>query len=188
MFKLILFTFAFFIFTACGGGGKVYNVPSANTQNKYTMKQMETAIVVAGEQYKWNFKKIKEGKLTGEYNRGKLMAKIAIRYSSTKYSINYLDSKNFKYNGTTIHKNYNALVKKIEKAINHNLQNISNGKQVKPTGYNTKNETTTKNIPQAVDTKSNAKMRLKELSELYKEGLITKKEYDKKREVIISEL
>jgi hypothetical protein len=81
------------------------------------------AIKEAGLSTNWKIRKIKEGEAQGKLSDKKHPATIKITYNNKFYSINYVKSKNFKYNSSenTIHKNYNKWVQRLENKINKNL-------------------------------------------------------------------
>jgi len=58
------------------------------------------------------------------------MAKVAITYNTNSYKIDYVDSENMKYNGTSIHKKYNSWVHNLENEIDKNLNKIKNGETI----------------------------------------------------------
>ena len=97
----------------------VYNVEQAplNAPKSASLSQIGKAIKVAGAQLGWQMQDISPGKMVGKlYNRSHV-AEVDIVYDKRNYSIRYKDSVNLKYDGTTIHKNYNSWVHNLQKAI-----------------------------------------------------------------------
>ena len=97
----------------------VYTVEQAplNAPKSASLSQIGKAIKVAGAQLGWQMQDISPGKMVGKlYNRSHV-AEVDIVYDKRNYSIRYKDSVNLKYDGTTIHKNYNSWVHNLQKAI-----------------------------------------------------------------------
>jgi len=117
------------------GAGKVYNVSKPALEKKYTKKQMKNAIVAALQRFKWKIVQESSSKIIAKYSRGKIMAKIALTYTENSYEINYVDSKNLKYNGVKIHKNYNGWIYNLEQEIDNNLRKIAAGQSLKVSAY-----------------------------------------------------
>ena len=122
---LVLLTVSLFIFTGCGKA--VYEVRNENVPVKLTEKQMGNAISNAAERRGWIVKKVSKNVINATYFRGKYMAKVAIKYSKSTYSINYLDSKNLNYDGQKIHGTYNKWVLNLENTIDRKLTEIGSG-------------------------------------------------------------
>jgi hypothetical protein len=114
------------LLTGCGAG-TVYNVSTPSIQQSVSKEQMKKAILAAAQRFNWVILKMSNNKIIAEYRRNKIMAKISITYSAHSYEINYIDSKNLKYDGSHIHKAYNKWIHNLEKEINTNLSLIANG-------------------------------------------------------------
>ena len=184
-FSLAIVTAIFF--SGCGGK-QVYNVFVPDIAGEYTVKQMHNAIVDAGKRQKWKFSFITSNKMIAEYshNNGKHIAKVDIKYTATTYSIHYLDSVALNYNGEKIHKAYNKWIKKLENEINSNLAKISSGEKIYVTLEAPSAEITVYD-GSSVNEKD-VRTRLKEISSLYKDGLINKEEYEEKRKRILDKI
>lgn len=110
------------VFTGCRTAA-VYNVEKApvvaSSNKKLTTQDTEKAIMRAGGQLGWVMKKVEDGHIQGTLNLRKHMATVAIRYTGSEYSIQYLNSSNLSYDPatSTIHQNYNGWVQNLDNAI-----------------------------------------------------------------------
>jgi len=91
------------------------NISSADVQK---------AILKAGAGLGWIMKKNGEGGITGTLNLRENVDVVSIEYNTKYYSINYKDSKNLKYDGTNIHKNYMGWIMNLNNAIQIQLSFI----------------------------------------------------------------
>jgi hypothetical protein len=132
---------------------------------KISKKQMRSAIINAVQTQQWQVTAESEGALSAVYQKSGYMARIAIRYAPTFYSINYADSARMRYDGRTIHPTYNKLIKALQAEI---IKNLKAG-----------------NYATETDQEDDVRTKLTKIKALYEEGLISKDEYDAKRKSII---
>lgn len=91
---------------------------------KYTLKDVEKAIIRAGASLGWEMHPKEPGRVIGVLHLRDHMAKIDILYDKSKYSIHYLDSKNLKYDGHNIHSNYNGWIQRLNQNIQVQLSTM----------------------------------------------------------------
>lgn len=104
----------------------VYNAPINVSSSNYDLNDVTKAIQRAGAGLGWQMKAETPGHIVGTLFLRSHMAKVDIIYTLDEYSITYKDSSNLKYNAAanTIHKNYKAWIKNLNKAINAYLVGI----------------------------------------------------------------
>lgn len=97
----------------------VYNVESATmaTPEDATLEEVAGAIKRAGTGLGWQMIDKGPGEIEGRLHLRSHMALVRITFDTDQFSIFYEDSTNLKYDGTTIHKNYNGWVQNLEQAI-----------------------------------------------------------------------
>ncbi|CCO23431.1 hypothetical protein [Maridesulfovibrio hydrothermalis] len=95
-------------------------------QHQKTMEDVKKAIISAGYGLGWQMSDIAPGHLVATLNIRSHQAVVDITYTPETYSINYKDSTNLKYNGETIHSNYNKWIKNLTNAINRELGAVPN--------------------------------------------------------------
>jgi hypothetical protein len=102
-----------------------YNVIDASVnanKSPLTAEDVSKAIRRAGGGLGWKVDLAGPGAMTGTLVLRTHTAVVDILYDTKTYSIKYKDSVNLKYNGTTIHKNYNGWVQNLDKAIQREMQ------------------------------------------------------------------
>ncbi|NCD34854.1 MAG: hypothetical protein EOL87_15740 [Spartobacteria bacterium] len=106
---------------------QIHNVENAPIGSAYgdglSMTQVEKAIVMAGSSLGWTMRPAAPGVIDAELALRDHVAKVAINYSQSAYSINYADSTNLKYcsKNNTIHSNYNGWIQNLNRAIGNAL-------------------------------------------------------------------
>ena len=95
----------------------IQNISGAPVPAGKTAQQVGDAIVAAGNSLGWQMKPAGPGRMTGTLLLRDHQAVVDIAYSAAAYSITYKDSSNLKYDGTTIHSNYNGWIQNLDKAI-----------------------------------------------------------------------
>jgi len=123
MMKVIkLATLALILALATTGCGttKIVNVPAQNVAKQMSQKEMHDAIYRAGISRGWSMADASANVLHATYAKRGFTVTIAVKYSPSSYSINYVSSQGLKYNPTTqtIHKNYNSWIVNLKKQIN----------------------------------------------------------------------
>ena len=109
---------------AVGCAAPIHNVPSvpiATSKPNASLDEIGKAIQRAGAGLGWSMQVTKPGHIVGTLNLRNHVAVVDVNYSETSYSINYKDSKNLNYDGTTIHKNYNGWIQNLDKGIRTQL-------------------------------------------------------------------
>jgi hypothetical protein len=96
---------------------------SLRSSAKPALTQITRQIITAGDKLGWKMTRVKPGHIIATIHLRRHMAKVDIRYSNTKYSITYKDSLALKYDGESIHKNYNGWVQNLSNAINTQVYN-----------------------------------------------------------------
>lgn len=104
----------------------VYNVVDApvtisTTTASVQAADVRNAIVRAGAALGWQMKDDGPGRIVGTLHLRDHMAQVVITYSVQSYSINYLNSQNLKYDGGSIHSNYNGWIQRLDGQIRANL-------------------------------------------------------------------
>jgi hypothetical protein len=101
----------------------VYNVTEApvNVSDKATADDIKKAILGAGAGLGWQMKVVEPGHIEGRLFLRKHSAIVDIPYSTNTYSITYKDSTELKYDGSTIHSNYNGWIQNLDRAIQARL-------------------------------------------------------------------
>lgn len=149
----------------------ILNIDQPIRTLKISNVQMKSAIVNAAQEQKWVVTAEGEGRMSATYSQSNYMAKIAIKYAPTFYTINYADSEHMRYRGSSIHPTYNKLIKALQSNIVRNL---------KSTDFTAE--------PKAVapaKNKNDVRVKLVEIKKLYDDGLITGEEYETKRKALI---
>jgi uncharacterized lipoprotein YajG len=99
----------------------VYNVSESplNTygDTKPTLAQVEKTIVRAATSLGWSVTRIDDGELLAVLNLREHRAVADIHFNTSTFSITYKDSQNLNYDGTSIHKNYNGWIQRLENSI-----------------------------------------------------------------------
>ena len=105
----------------------VHNVeeaPIISSATDVSKTDIAKAIKRAGITLGWQMKDKAEGEIIGTLLLRKHMAKVSIKYTADYYSINYLDSKELRYDGTKIHSNYNGWIKNLDRDIQIQLSTL----------------------------------------------------------------
>lgn len=103
-------------------------VPTTPEKQQLALLQVEKAIVLAGNSLGWSTTVQSPGVITATIRLRDHFAAVNITYSPSNYSINYKDSTNLKYDGKTIHSNYNGWIDNLDRAIRKNLAEAAYGK------------------------------------------------------------
>ena len=122
MKKIAVLIFSIFMLSACQTT-PVYNIKSASVPEGLTIKQVEKSIRKALVQKGWTVKEHTSGRIVADILVRSHSAEILIEYSTTNYSINYVDSNDLRYNAkkNTIHKNYNNWIIYVNRLIQVSL-------------------------------------------------------------------
>lgn len=96
---------------------------SLSSTQKSDLASITHNIIKAGDGLGWKMTKIKPGHIVATLYLRKHMAKVDITYSNERYSISYKDSRELKYDGDSIHSNYNGWVQNLSNAISTQVYN-----------------------------------------------------------------
>lgn len=93
-------------------------IPARIDTKPYSMEEVQRAILSACRNKGWSASMNEQGKIDASITvRSKHRAKIKITYTTTQYSIQYVDSSGLKYNDGYIHSNYNHWIAKLDAEI-----------------------------------------------------------------------
>jgi len=105
----------------------VVDAPFSYPQGKsLSSTELQRAIVNAGTGLGWVMQPVAPGKLNGRLMLRTHLAEIDIEYSTRTYSIKYRDSQNLDAHDGMIHRQYNAWIANLDKAIQSNVNNAAN--------------------------------------------------------------
>ena len=111
------------VFLAGCKANPVYNVDNAaiEASAKLSSNRIKKAIMTAGSSLGWKMKAKKKGHIVATLFLRKFVAIVDVRYNTKSYSITYKDSKNLKYDGKNIHKNYNSWIRNLDRRIQNHI-------------------------------------------------------------------
>lgn len=96
----------------------VYNVENDMfTKTAPSLEAASTMIQGAGASLGWQMQDMEPGHIVGRLPIRTHLAVVDINFDTQRYSIQYKDSNNLKYNGTEIHSNYNGWIENLQNAI-----------------------------------------------------------------------
>lgn len=109
----------------------VYNVTNEPVNNvsvetNLTLDQVEKVIVGAAIKRGWKPRVVNSGLIEARLDLRQHSAIVNIAFTSSAYSINYVDSQNLHYNNGKIHRNYNNWVTNLSRDIQLGLWQESN--------------------------------------------------------------
>lgn len=89
------------------------------TKKSLTMEKVRATVERTAMRNGWRLSDQKEGSFIGkrEWGGGKHNIVVAVIYDLRKFSIDYRDSHQMKYDGSRIHNSYNRMVQKLEEDI-----------------------------------------------------------------------
>lgn len=97
-------------------------VPASVDGTAYTLKEVEQAILTACRNKGWSAAVVTSGEIEASITiRSRHRAKIAIMYSTSQYSIQYVDSSGLGYENGSIHPNYNHWIARLDAEIKKEL-------------------------------------------------------------------
>ena len=121
MKRVILLASVLLLLVACTSK-PIYNVYNATvvtgSGSAPSLADVRRAIVEAANSKGWTVKDIDSTHLRVTHRARKHMAQVVIEYSTSSFSIAYDDSIRLRYNGTTIHRNYNRWIRNLKHRIN----------------------------------------------------------------------
>lgn len=95
----------------------VTDTPLAASSAKTQVSDVSEVIRRAGASLGWQMKEVAPGYIVATLALRTHVAVVDVRFDADSYSISYKDSTNLKYNGSTIHSNYNGWVENLSNAI-----------------------------------------------------------------------
>ena len=169
--------FIFSLFANALYADAILNIDQPIRSLKVNSEQMKSAIVNAAQEQNWVVTPEGNGQLSATYHKSDYMAKIAIKYAPTFYTINYADSTRMRYKGTSIHPTYNKLIEALHANIIRNLKagNFAAQASTASVGASAAPE----------KQEDDVRAKLISIKKLHDEGLITKEEYNEKRKALI---
>lgn len=128
MKKLFIVGLSIFLSIFVLSGCKAVQVQNINETfyKSHSEEKVEKAILLAGNQLKWDMQKVNDGLIKGTLVLRKHKAVVRITYNNESFRINYVESSNLGYDEEkgTIHSNYNGWVNNLSKTINNNLKDL----------------------------------------------------------------
>ena len=108
----------------------VHQQVPANALAVQNEESLQPALIRALLRCRWTIEENQPNRLLARIDlRGRQSASITLDYVSGRYDIRYRDSSNLQYADGKIHKRYNSLVKKLDRAIQQEIsfsQSLSN--------------------------------------------------------------
>ncbi|MHC9511353.1 hypothetical protein [Kangiella sp. M94] len=92
-------------------------VNNISEQGDLTLNQIEKVIVGAAIKRGWKPKVVKPGLVEARLDLRQHTAIINITFTTSAYSINYVDSQNLHYKNGEIHRNYNSWITHLSRDI-----------------------------------------------------------------------
>ncbi len=115
------YSFAVILVAACASGSvPVHNFSGVPIDAKAppTLDAVSKAIVAAGATAGWQMTQIKPGHIIATYKIRNHLAVVDVAHSTTTYDITFKSGDaGLKYDGHTIHENYNRWVEDLERLI-----------------------------------------------------------------------
>lgn len=99
----------------------VLNVEGAPVPPGLTQEQVHDALLSAVPRRGWIVQEDQPGLLTARLDRRDHSATVDIAYDTTSYRITHRESKNLRFDGTNIHKNYNGWIMNLNGDIQTEL-------------------------------------------------------------------
>ena len=107
----------------------------ANAQAVQSAESLQPALIRALLRCRWKIEEIQPNKLLARIDlRGRQSASITLDYANGRYDIHYRDSTNLQHADGKIHKRYNSLVIKLNRAVQQEIssaQTLSDALQKK---------------------------------------------------------
>jgi hypothetical protein len=119
-FIWVVAAFAMLAAAGCNTLQPVYEVvdaPVVTDGKQMSMADVQRAIQRAGVGLGWQIKPVRPGQMTGQLDLRTHQALVDITHTTKSYSIKYRDSKDLAAKDGQIHRNYNAWVQNLDKAI-----------------------------------------------------------------------
>ncbi len=111
----------------CRGGMPVYNVsdaPVSASKANPSLDEVGKAIQSAGAALGWQMRLTKPGHIIGTLTARTHTAVVDVNYNVKSYSIQYKDSTDLKYDGQSIHPQYNTWIQNLDKRIRAQLSTL----------------------------------------------------------------
>ena len=121
MSRFLFCSFVAITIAACASGSvPVHNFSGIpiGAKSAPTLDAVGKAIIAAGVTAGWQMTQIKPGHMIGTYKIRNHLAVVDVTYSSTTYDIIFKSGDpGLKYDGHTIHENYNRWVEDLERLV-----------------------------------------------------------------------
>jgi hypothetical protein len=108
----------------------IYNVqhhPIPATAQKLDPAEIGKFIVLAGAQHHWKMEPVAPGQINADYTSQNHEVHVAIKYSQSSYSINFVSAVNMDQKGGEIHHKYNEWVRTLETGIEDAFTKVGYG-------------------------------------------------------------
>jgi hypothetical protein len=122
--RILLIVVPALLALGCAPLAPVMNVTDQTfeTNRPASLDEIGNAIIRAGASLNMQMRKVRPGLISATYvpmgGAGKgLSATMEVKYNAKSYSIEYKDSQGLKYDGTSIHRNYNLWVQRLDARI-----------------------------------------------------------------------
>ncbi|MBE9525569.1 MAG: hypothetical protein IME94_01220 [Proteobacteria bacterium] len=122
------------VFLVACKSAPILNINDAALNTDATMKlnDVTKSIIIAGNGLGWQMKKVKPGEINATLYLRDHVARVKVKYTTTNYSINYVDSTNLDYKASdpnhdgqaVIHSNYNGWIQNLSNAINNQVYSL----------------------------------------------------------------
>jgi hypothetical protein len=123
-YKIVLIGIALVMVAGCRTA-PIYNVTDAPVVvaagKQATMSDVKNAIFRAGNRLGWQMTDTAPGVIKARIELRAHTATAEVKYTTTAFSIQYLDSSNLDAKGGTIHKNYNGWIENLQREIRDEL-------------------------------------------------------------------
>jgi hypothetical protein len=123
--RFLLWSALALVLAACASASvPVHNFTAVPVGAKSTpsLEDVGKAISRAGMAAGWQMSEVRPGHIIGSYRVRRHLAVVDVTYSTSTYDIKFKDGDaGLKYDGQTIHQNYNTWVEELDKVIRAHL-------------------------------------------------------------------
>ena len=112
------------VVAACGTSKPVLNIDDAPIAGTHTTDQVRMVIATVAKKRGWVVEDVGPGLLKATFSGHSHRAVVNIPYTTTTFSIHYVDGTNLDYNGKTIHRNYDRWINNLREDIQKELAGI----------------------------------------------------------------
>jgi len=134
-FVKVIFLSLFLLISMSGCGTvKILHIPKQKVQRDMPAYDINHAIKIALRKARWKIVENEKNNIIASLGGRRWSIKIDIKNTKETYKINYLESKNLKYNQNSqkIHPAYNKYVMKLKKQIDIEIRRVKITKKIEP--------------------------------------------------------